>query len=140
MDTVWAPIHIRIRIRTHTQHVSSVSTNLVLTTRKALSLCFSVWWFGNGWNAQLGLGAGMVFLGSLLYTFVSSAPRGRGGGATSRKPAAVAPGAEDGKSDAKIKVEAKASLTTGMRAEAEVQAEARPEAARRRKGGKSRAA
>ncbi|OJT09814.1 UDP-xylose and UDP-N-acetylglucosamine transporter [Trametes pubescens] len=57
-----------------TSHVSSVSTNLVLTTRKALSLCFSVWWFGNGWNAQLGAGAGMVFLGSLLYTLASSAP------------------------------------------------------------------
>jgi len=52
--------------------VSSVSTNLVLTTRKALSLCFSVWWFGNGWNTELGVGASMVFLGSLLYTFVSS--------------------------------------------------------------------
>ncbi|KAH8093760.1 UAA transporter [Cristinia sonorae] len=52
--------------------VSSVSTNLVLTTRKALSLCFSVWWFGNGWNTELGIGAGMVFLGSLLYTLVSS--------------------------------------------------------------------
>ena len=54
------------------QRVSSVSTNLVLTTRKALSLCFSVWWFGNGWDAQLGLGAGMVFLGSVLYTAVTS--------------------------------------------------------------------
>ncbi|PIL25026.1 transporter [Ganoderma sinense ZZ0214-1] len=52
--------------------VSSVSTNLVLTARKAISLCFSVWWFGNGWNGQLGLGAGMVFLGSLLYTAVTS--------------------------------------------------------------------
>ncbi|TBU30709.1 UAA-domain-containing protein [Dichomitus squalens] len=52
--------------------VSSVSTNLVLTTRKAISLCFSVWWFGNGWNAQLGVGAGMVFLGSLLYTAVTA--------------------------------------------------------------------
>ncbi|KIP05491.1 hypothetical protein PHLGIDRAFT_25068 [Phlebiopsis gigantea 11061_1 CR5-6] len=49
-----------------TSRVSSVSTNLVLTTRKAISLCFSVWWFGNGWDAQLGIGAGMVFLGSLL--------------------------------------------------------------------------
>ena len=39
------------------QRVSSVSTNLVLTTRKAVSLCFSVWWFGNGWNAPLGAGA-----------------------------------------------------------------------------------
>ncbi|CCM02549.1 uncharacterized protein FIBRA_04652 [Fibroporia radiculosa] len=55
-----------------TSRVSSVSTNLVLTTRKAISLCFSVWWFGNGWNAQLGLGAGMVFAGSLLYTLVNS--------------------------------------------------------------------
>lgn len=54
------------------QRVSSVSTNLVLTTRKAISLCFSVWWFGNGWNAQLGAGAGMVFLGSLFYTAVTS--------------------------------------------------------------------
>jgi len=48
--------------------VSSVSTNLVLTTRKALSLCLSVWWFGNEWNMQLGTGAMMVFVGSLLFT------------------------------------------------------------------------
>ncbi|KAJ7223172.1 UAA transporter [Mycena pura] len=48
--------------------VSSVSTNIVLTTRKAISLCFSVWWFGNDWNAGLGVGAGMVFGGSLLFT------------------------------------------------------------------------
>ncbi|KAG6909264.1 hypothetical protein DXG01_001326 [Tephrocybe rancida] len=48
--------------------VSSVSTNLVLTARKALSLCLSVWWFGNGWNAQLGAGAGMVFLGSAMFS------------------------------------------------------------------------
>ncbi|KXN88138.1 UDP-N-acetylglucosamine transporter YEA4 [Leucoagaricus sp. SymC.cos] len=48
--------------------VSSVSTHIVLTARKAISLCFSVWWFGNGWNAKLALGAGMVFGGSILYT------------------------------------------------------------------------
>jgi len=48
--------------------VSSVSTNLVLTTRKALSLCISVWWFGNGWNYQLGGGALLVFLGSLMFS------------------------------------------------------------------------
>ncbi|TEB22730.1 UAA transporter [Coprinellus micaceus] len=48
--------------------VTSVSTNIVLTVRKALSLCLSVWWFGNDWNAQLAVGAGMVFTGSLLYT------------------------------------------------------------------------
>lgn len=59
------------------QRVSSVSTNLVLTTRKAISLCFSVWWFGNGWNIELGIGASMVFLGSLLFT-VSSSSQGKG--------------------------------------------------------------
>ncbi|KAJ7058202.1 UAA transporter [Mycena amicta] len=48
--------------------VSSVSTNIVLTTRKAISLLFSVWWFGNDWNAGLGAGAAMVFTGSLLFT------------------------------------------------------------------------
>jgi len=48
--------------------VSSVSTNLVLTARKALSLCLSVWWFGNGWNVQLAIGAAMVFFGSALFT------------------------------------------------------------------------
>ncbi|KAJ7765656.1 UAA transporter [Mycena metata] len=48
--------------------VSAVSTNLVLTARKAISLCFSVWWFGNEWNADLSIGAGMVFCGGLLFT------------------------------------------------------------------------
>jgi len=48
--------------------VSSVSMNIVLTVRKAISLCFSVWWFGNPWNAGLGIGASMVFCGSLLFT------------------------------------------------------------------------
>ncbi|EMD38858.1 hypothetical protein CERSUDRAFT_47843 [Gelatoporia subvermispora B] len=68
-----------------TSRVSSVSTNLVLTTRKAISLCFSVWWFGNGWNTQLGAGAGMVFLGSLLYTLVSG-PAGSGSVSSTRSP------------------------------------------------------
>src|ERR1700722_560571 len=55
---------------THPQHqkVSSVSTNLVLTTRKALSLCLSVWYFGKGWNWHLCVGAGMVFVGSFLFS------------------------------------------------------------------------
>ncbi|KAF7297120.1 Glucooligosaccharide oxidase [Mycena indigotica] len=48
--------------------VSSVSTNIVLTTRKAISLLFSVWWFGNEWNEKLAAGASMVFFGSLLFT------------------------------------------------------------------------
>jgi len=48
--------------------VSSVSTNIALTARKAFSLCFSVWWFGNEWNMKLGAGAFMVFCGSFIYT------------------------------------------------------------------------
>ncbi|KII85740.1 hypothetical protein PLICRDRAFT_144289 [Plicaturopsis crispa FD-325 SS-3] len=51
-----------------TSQVSSVSTNLVLTMRKAISLCFSIWWFGNGWNYQLGLGACLVFAGSFAFS------------------------------------------------------------------------
>ncbi|KAJ3967122.1 UAA transporter [Lentinula raphanica] len=55
-----------------TSRVSSVSTNLVLTTRKAISLCFSVWWFGSGWNAELAIGACLVFAGSLSFSLASS--------------------------------------------------------------------
>ncbi|KAJ3719650.1 UAA transporter [Lentinula guzmanii] len=55
-----------------TSRVSSVSTNLVLTTRKAISLCLSVWWFGSGWNAELAIGACMVFAGSLAFSLASS--------------------------------------------------------------------
>ncbi|KAI5120367.1 hypothetical protein M0805_006889 [Coniferiporia weirii] len=47
--------------------VSSVSTNIVLTTRKAISLCLSVWLFKGEWNLELVVGATMVFLGSALY-------------------------------------------------------------------------
>jgi solute carrier family 35 (UDP-xylose/UDP-N-acetylglucosamine transporter), member B4 len=45
-----------------------VSTNLVLTARKALSLVLSVWWFGSEWNRGLGLGGALVFAGSVLYS------------------------------------------------------------------------
>ncbi|KAF9260389.1 UAA transporter [Marasmius fiardii PR-910] len=57
-----------------TSRVSSVSTNLVLTTRKAMSLCISVWWFG-GWNTRLAVGACMVFSGSLLFSVGNQAKR-----------------------------------------------------------------
>ncbi|KAK2459656.1 hypothetical protein APHAL10511_008301 [Amanita phalloides] len=57
--------------------MTSVSTNLVLTTRKAVSLCFSVWWFGNGWNTQFGLGAAMVFLGSVAFSLVRPKPKSK---------------------------------------------------------------
>ncbi|KAF5350305.1 hypothetical protein D9757_013194 [Collybiopsis confluens] len=59
--------------------VSSVSTNLVLTSRKAISLCISVWWFASGWNAQFAIGAGMVFLGSLLFSLGGSSGSSGGG-------------------------------------------------------------
>ena len=51
------------------QRMSSVSANLILTARKALSLCLSVWWFGNGWSSGMGIGAALVFLGSIMYAF-----------------------------------------------------------------------
>ncbi|KAF8635920.1 hypothetical protein AX15_000097 [Amanita polypyramis BW_CC] len=55
--------------------MSSVSTNLILTARKALSLCFSVWWFDNGWDKMFGLGATMVFLGSIAFGLVGQKPK-----------------------------------------------------------------
>jgi UDP-xylose/UDP-N-acetylglucosamine transporter B4 len=59
--------------------VSSVSTNLALTVRKALSLCWSVYYFGNGWNPQFAAGAGLVFAGSFLYAlFNKRTSRGLG--------------------------------------------------------------
>ena len=48
--------------------MSSVSTNLVLTARKAFSLVLSVWWFGSGWNRGLVFGGSLVFAGSVLYS------------------------------------------------------------------------
>ncbi|KAG8957060.1 golgi uridine diphosphate-N- acetylglucosamine transporter [Tulasnella sp. 419] len=51
-----------------TSQVSSVSVNLVLTARKAMSLCFSVWYFGSGLNQGLAIGSAMVLGGSLAYS------------------------------------------------------------------------
>jgi hypothetical protein len=51
--------------------VSSVTTHLVLTTRKALSLCFTVWYFSRGWSVGVGVGAAMVFLGSAFFGLVA---------------------------------------------------------------------
>jgi UDP-xylose/UDP-N-acetylglucosamine transporter B4 len=50
--------------------VSAVSTQVVLTARKAISLCFSVWWFSSGWNGQFACGAFMVFVGSFWYSIL----------------------------------------------------------------------
>ena len=54
------------------QATSAVSTSVVLTVRKALSLCLSIWYFGSDWNYSLVFGAGMVFVGSLTYSTASS--------------------------------------------------------------------
>jgi len=51
-----------------TSATSSVSTSVVLTVRKAVSLCLSIWYFGSDWNYSLVFGAGMVFVGSLTYS------------------------------------------------------------------------
>jgi len=53
-------------------HVTSVTKNVVLTARKATSLCISVWLFGSDWNPGLSLGAVMVFSGSIAYAVVST--------------------------------------------------------------------
>jgi len=51
-----------------TSLTSSVSTSVVLTVRKALSLCISIWYFESDWNYSIVVGAAMVFIGSLLYS------------------------------------------------------------------------
>ncbi|WRT69607.1 uncharacterized protein IL334_006596 [Kwoniella shivajii] len=63
-----------------TAKVNSVTVNLILTVRKAVSLAISVWWFGSGFNRGLAIGGGMVLFGTVLYSFapgpeeVTSAP------------------------------------------------------------------
>jgi len=51
-----------------TSATSSVSTSVVLTVRKAVSLCLSIWYFGSDWDYSLVFGAVMVFAGSLAYS------------------------------------------------------------------------
>ncbi|WWC95735.1 hypothetical protein V866_002601 [Kwoniella sp. B9012] len=58
-----------------TSKVNSVTVNLVLTVRKALSLAISVWWYRSGFNAGLGAGGIMVLLGTILYSFAPG-PKG----------------------------------------------------------------
>ncbi|WVQ79351.1 hypothetical protein IAT38_001448 [Cryptococcus sp. DSM 104549] len=51
-----------------TTRVNSVTVNLVLTVRKAVSLGISVWYYGSGFTWGLGLGGGLVLLGTILYS------------------------------------------------------------------------
>ncbi|EIM21756.1 UDP-xylose and UDP-N-acetylglucosamine transporter [Wallemia mellicola] len=39
-----------------TAKVSNLSVNLILTVRKAISLVFSIWWYGNSWNNEMTVG------------------------------------------------------------------------------------
>ncbi|KAG9018008.1 golgi uridine diphosphate-N- acetylglucosamine transporter [Tulasnella sp. 427] len=55
-----------------TSTVTAVTTNLILTARKALSLCISVWYFGQGMNAGLTTGALLVLFGTLMYSYATS--------------------------------------------------------------------
>ncbi|KAG9007875.1 golgi uridine diphosphate-N- acetylglucosamine transporter [Tulasnella sp. JGI-2019a] len=55
-----------------TSEVTAVSANLILTARKALSLCISVWYFGQGLNTGLAFGASVVLLGSVLYSYATT--------------------------------------------------------------------
>lgn len=50
-----------------TSRVSSVSTNLILTARKAVSLIISVVLLGSNWNIGMTVGSTMVFLGGIWY-------------------------------------------------------------------------
>ncbi|WWC73779.1 uncharacterized protein I206_107751 [Kwoniella pini CBS 10737] len=56
-----------------TSKVNSVTVNLILTIRKAVSLGISVWWFQTGFNVGLGLGGILVLLGTLLYSIAPGA-------------------------------------------------------------------
>jgi len=51
--------------------VSSVSTNLMLTARKALSLIISVVLVGSSWSTGMSVGSGMVFAGGLWYAIAT---------------------------------------------------------------------
>jgi UDP-xylose/UDP-N-acetylglucosamine transporter B4 len=55
-----------------TARLSSVSTNLILTSRKALSLALSVWWFGSAWNTGMSIGSAMVGAGTVAYAWGGS--------------------------------------------------------------------
>lgn len=51
--------------------MSSVTVQLILTLRKAVSLAISVTFFGSGHNAPLVAGAAMVLAGTILYATTS---------------------------------------------------------------------
>lgn len=52
-----------------TTRVNSVTVNLVLTVRKAVSLAISVWYYGSGMTWSLVVGGGMVLCKCLFFFF-----------------------------------------------------------------------
>nr|ODN95565.1 solute carrier family 35 (UDP-xylose/UDP-N-acetylglucosamine transporter), member B4 [Cryptococcus depauperatus CBS 7855] len=58
-----------------TTMVNSVTVNLILTVRKAVSLVISVWYYGNSATPGLVIGGGMVLLGTILYS-LAPGPKG----------------------------------------------------------------
>lgn len=54
-----------------TTRVNSVTVNMVLTVRKAVSLVISVWYYGSGVTWSLVIGGGMVLCKLFLYFFLA---------------------------------------------------------------------
>jgi len=50
---------------------STVALNIVLTTRKACTILFSVFWFGTRFTFWQWLGSAMVLIGALVYSLAS---------------------------------------------------------------------
>ncbi|KAJ9112451.1 hypothetical protein QFC20_002239 [Naganishia adeliensis] len=57
-----------------TARVSSLTVNLILTLRKAVSLAISVTYYGSGFTPGLAIGSAMVLAGTAMYS-LSSAPK-----------------------------------------------------------------
>lgn len=51
-----------------TGRVSSLTVNLILTVRKAISLLLSVAVYGGQGNTEMWVGAGLVFIGTIGYS------------------------------------------------------------------------
>ncbi|XAO25537.1 hypothetical protein I312_104365 [Cryptococcus bacillisporus CA1280] len=66
-----------------TTRVNSVTVNMVLTVRKAVSLVISVWYYGSGVTWSLVIGGGMVLLGTILYS-LAPGPKGLGPSSSDR--------------------------------------------------------
>ena len=53
-----------------TSYYSCLTTTLILTLRKLLSILFSIWYFDNPFTSMHWLGSALVFLGTLIFSNV----------------------------------------------------------------------